>query len=61
MLAGALAARSVLAAGLPGRPFHALLVASTIVGAAALLPRLGVTRAVYVALILGLALGARFF
>src|SRR5205814_800075 len=43
------------------RPFHALLVASTIVGAAALLPRLGVTRAVYVALILGLALGARFF
>ena len=61
VLAGALAARSVLAAGLPGRPFHALLVASTIVGAAALLPRLGVTRAVYVALILGLALGARFF
>ena len=52
---------TVLAAGLPGRPFHALLVASTIVGAAALLPRLGVTRAVYVALILGLALGARFF
>ncbi len=49
VLAGALAARSVLAAGLPGRPFHALLVASTIVGAA------------IVALVLGLALGAPFF
>src|SRR5438270_266876 len=61
VLAGALAARSLLAAGLPQRPFHALLVASTIVGAVALLPRLGVTRAVYAALILGLALGARFF
>lgn len=61
VLAGALAARSILAAGLPGRPFHALLVASTIVGAAALLPRIGVTRAVYAALVIGLALGARFF
>ncbi len=61
VLAGALAARSVIAAGLPGRPFHVLLVASTIVGAAALLPRLGVTRSVYIALALGLALGARFF
>ncbi len=60
-LAGALAGRSVLAAGLPDRPFHALLVASTIVAAAALLPRLGVTRSVYIALLLGLALGARFF
>jgi mannose PTS system EIID component len=61
VLAGALAARSVLAAGLPGRPFHALLVASVIVAAVALLPRLGGTRAVYIALVLGLALGARFF
>lgn len=61
VLAGALAARSVIAAGMPFRPFHALLVASTIVGAAALLPRLGVTRSVYIALGLGLALGARFF
>lgn len=61
ILAGALAARSVIETGLPDRPFHALLVASTIVGAAALLPRLGVTRSVYIALALGLALGARFF
>ena len=60
-LAGALAARSVLAAGLPWRPWHALLVASAIVGAAAVLPRVGVTRSVYIALLLGLALGARFF
>ena len=61
VLAGALAGRSMLAAGLPDRPFHVLLVASTIVAAVALLPRLGVTRAVYLALLLGLALGARFF
>ena len=60
-LAGALAARSVLATGLPVHPWQALLVASTIVGAFALLPRLGVTRSVYIALLLGIALGARFF
>ena len=61
VLAGALAARSVLAAGLSVRPLHALLVGSVIVGAAALLPRLGISRSVYLALVLGLALGARFF
>jgi mannose PTS system EIID component len=60
-MAGALAARSVLAAGLPGRPLAALLVASVMVAAFAALPRLGVTRSVYIALLLGLALGARFF
>jgi hypothetical protein len=38
-----------------------LLVASTIVAGVALLPRVGVTRAVYAALLLGLALGASFF
>jgi PTS system mannose-specific IID component len=59
-LAGALAARGVLAAGFPDRPFHALLVASTMVLAWAILPRLGPTRAVYGGLLLGLALGARF-
>jgi PTS system mannose-specific IID component len=59
-LAGALAARGILVAGIPGRPFHALLVASTMVLAWAILPRLGATRAVYVGLLLGLALGARF-
>ena len=61
VLAGALAARSLLAAGLPQRPFHVLLVASTIVAAYALLPRLGVARSAYIAVLLGLALGARVF
>ena len=61
VLAGGLAARSVLATGLPAHPWQALLVLSTIVAAFVLLPRLGVTRCVYIALVLGLALGARFF
>jgi len=47
--------------GLPHRPFHVLLVASTIVVAYAFLPGLGVTRVTYIAALLGLALGARFF
>ena len=59
-LAGALAARGVLAAGIPGRPYQALLVATTMVVAWVVLPRLGATRAVYGALLLGLVLGARF-
>ena len=61
LLAGALVARSLLEAGLPHRPFHVLLVASTIVVAYAFLPGLGVTRVTYIAALLGLALGARFF
>ena len=61
VLAGALAGQSVMAAGLPFRPLHALLAAVTVVGAYAALPRLLATRAVYIALLLGLALGARFF
>ena len=61
VLAGALAARSLLAAGLPQRPFHVLLVASVIVAGYAFLPRLGVARSTYIAVLLGLALGARFF
>lgn len=60
-MAGALAARGILAAGLVERPFHAVLVALVVVAAWASLPRLGATRAVYTALLLGLALGARFF
>jgi len=60
-LAGALAARSVMTAGAPDRPFNALLVAALIVGAWAGLLRLGATRAVYVALLIGLLLGAAFF
>ena len=58
-LAGAIAARGVVAAGIPGRPFQALLVASAVVLAWAALPRLGATRAVYIALFLGLLFGAR--
>ena len=61
VLAGSLAARGLLAAGLPGRPFHALLVGCTLVAAVAGLPRLGIGRAVYLALLLGLALGGGFF
>lgn len=60
-LAGALAARGVIAAGASGRPFHALLVAGAIAAAFAGLPRVSATRAVYIALLVGLALGARFF
>jgi PTS system mannose-specific IID component len=61
VLAGAIAARTVILAGLSGRTFHALLVASAIVGAAALLPRLRLEWAVYLALVFGLALGGAFF
>jgi PTS system mannose-specific IID component len=61
ILAGALAARVILAAGLPERPLHALLVGCTMVAAVFGLPRLGIGRAVYVALLLGLALGGGFF
>src|SRR5438874_8496379 len=59
-LAGAVAARGVLHAGLPGRPFEAVMVASMIVLAWATVPRLGATRAVYIALGVGLVVGARF-
>ena len=61
VLAGAIAVRSVIAAGIGGRPFHALLVFSTIVLSAALLPRFRFVWAVYIALLLGLALGGSFF
>lgn len=61
VLAGALSARAVLIAGLPGRPWHALLVGSTIVLAVALLPRLRLSVALYIALGLGLALGSTLF
>jgi len=60
-LAGALAARGVLTAGAPDRPFHALLVGGLILVAWAALPRFGAIRAVYVALLAGLLLGAAFF
>ena len=59
-LAGAVAARGILHAGIPGRPSAALLVASMIVLAWATVPRLGATRAVYIALGVGLVVGARF-
>jgi PTS system mannose-specific IID component len=57
VLAGALAARSILAAGLPWRPLHGLTVAVALIGFALALPRLGLLRAVYVALAAGIALG----
>jgi hypothetical protein len=49
------------AAGQPWRGWHALLVASTIVGMTALLPRLRFGVALYVSLLLGLVIGSRFF
>ncbi|GAC1347537.1 MAG: hypothetical protein NVSMB23_26980 [Myxococcales bacterium] len=67
LVAGALAAHSVLVAlapaapGEPVRGWHALLVAATIVGMAALLPRLRFGVALYAALLLGLVIGSRFF
>jgi mannose PTS system EIID component len=67
LVAGAIAARSVLvafmpaAAGQPWRGWHALLVGSTIIGMAALLPRLRFGVALYAALLLGLVIGSRFF
>jgi mannose PTS system EIID component len=57
ILAGAIAGRSVLIAGLPNRPWHAVLIGALILALAALLPRLRLTVALYVALALGLALG----
>jgi PTS system mannose-specific IID component len=59
-LAGAMAGRSVLAAALGPQPVAALWLGALIVGAFAFLPRLGVTKSVYIALFCGLALGARF-
>ncbi len=67
LVAGAVAAHTVLAAlvpeaaGQPWRGWHALLVASTIVGMTALLPRLRFGVALYASLLLGLVIGSRFF
>ena len=58
VLAGALAAKSVLAAGLPWRPWHAVITALSVVAAAVLVPRLGLVRAVYLALALGIVFGS---
>jgi mannose PTS system EIID component len=60
ILAGALAARSVLVAGFPNRPGHALLLAALILALAALLPRMRLTLALYISMALGLALGSGF-
>jgi len=60
LLAGAIAGRSVVVAGLPHRAWHAVLIGGLIVAMAALLPRIGLTAAVYTALALGLALGGGF-
>ena len=60
VLAGVIAGRSVVVAGLPHRPWHAVLIAILIVAMAALLPRMGLTAALYTAMALGLALGGAF-
>ena len=60
VLAGAIAGRSVLIAGLPNRPWHAVLIGVLILAGVALLPRLRLATALYVALALGLALGGGF-
>ncbi len=60
ILAGVVAGRAVVVAGLPHRPWHAVLIAVLIVAMAALLPRIGLTLALYTALALGLALGGGF-
>ena len=60
ILAGGIAGRSVVVAGLPHRPWHAVLIAVLIVAMAALLPRIGLTAALYTAMALGLALGGGF-
>jgi PTS system mannose-specific IID component len=66
-LAGILAARSLLVAlappqaGAPLRLGHAALVAATIVGMTAILPRLRFAAALYLSLALGLAIGSGFF
>jgi PTS system mannose-specific IID component len=66
-LGGILAARSLLVALAPGeagaplRLRHAALVAATIVGMTAILPRLRFAAALYLSLALGLAIGTGFF
>jgi PTS system mannose-specific IID component len=59
-LAGAMAARAVLAAAFGPQPLTAIGFGVLIVAAFFFLPRLGVTRSVYIGLFCGLALGARF-
>jgi hypothetical protein len=58
VLAGAVAARSVLLAGLPSNPGQGALAGAALVAFALLWPRLGLMRAVYLALLAGIALGA---
>ena len=58
VLAGALAARSVLAAAMPGRVWHGVFTSVAVVFFALLLPRLGLLKAVYLALLFGIAVGA---
>ena len=59
-LAGAMAARAVLGAAFGPHPETAVWFGVLIVAAFFFLPRLGVTRSVYIGLLCGLALGARF-
>jgi PTS system mannose-specific IID component len=61
VMAGALAGHAVLAAALPWRPLHALLVGSVIVVATFLLPKARPLFVLYLALLLGLVAGGGFF
>jgi PTS system mannose-specific IID component len=60
LFAGVLAARAVLLAFQPHRLLHAALMSSLIVVAAITFPRLGASRAMYIAMAVGLALGGAF-
>ena len=60
IFAGCIAARAVLVANLSGRHLHASIVGCLILVFTAALPRVGAARAVYIALVLGLALGGGF-
>ena len=61
VMAGALAGHAVLAAALPWRPLHAALVGAGIIVATLLLPRARPLIVLYLALVLGLAVGGGFF
>ena len=57
VLAGAMAMGAVLTAGVPGRFWHALFTALAVLAFAWLLPRLGLLRSIYLALLMGVAIG----
>jgi PTS system mannose-specific IID component len=60
VMAGALAARAVLVAAEPDRPWHGVLVGALILAGVVALPRVSLSQALYIALAVGLALGGGF-